>query len=240
MSAVRREEMWRVFSRSFFFVMIRRPPRSTLFPYTTLFRSRDLSEPLLALVELLQLLGRDLRRRDLGRKRLELRAHHEGLVELLPRDRADTYAAVRHERDEPKGCQPAQGLPDGRPRDVELLRKLFLAKDRPRGELPRDDGLLDDERDVVGLGSVEGHSNRVYAGSVRKSSSSGASESSAKSCFASSPASTASISLRTCASSKRPARTHCQTCEREISAVAASSMRLSIAAAPTPWSHASR
>src|SRR3712207_7795678 len=29
---------------SFFFLMIRRPPRSTLFPYTTLFRSGELSE----------------------------------------------------------------------------------------------------------------------------------------------------------------------------------------------------
>src|SRR3989441_4119772 len=29
-----------VFSLSFFFLMIRRPPRSTLFPYTTLFRSQ--------------------------------------------------------------------------------------------------------------------------------------------------------------------------------------------------------
>src|SRR6266511_6053001 len=29
---------------SFFFLMIRRPPRSTLFPYTTLFRSRHDSE----------------------------------------------------------------------------------------------------------------------------------------------------------------------------------------------------
>src|SRR3712207_9111423 len=28
---------------SFFFLMIRRPPRSTLFPYTTLFRSRTLA-----------------------------------------------------------------------------------------------------------------------------------------------------------------------------------------------------
>src|SRR2546426_8241005 len=28
-----------VFDHSFFFLMIRRPPRSTLFPYTTLFRS---------------------------------------------------------------------------------------------------------------------------------------------------------------------------------------------------------
>src|SRR3712207_7645681 len=30
------------FSVCFFFLMIRRPPRSTLFPYTTLFRSADL------------------------------------------------------------------------------------------------------------------------------------------------------------------------------------------------------
>src|SRR3712207_8359688 len=29
-----------MFATSFFFLMIRRPPRSTLFPYTTLFRSR--------------------------------------------------------------------------------------------------------------------------------------------------------------------------------------------------------
>src|SRR2546426_2315902 len=29
----------------FFFLMIRRPPRSTLFPYTTLFRSRDCRVP---------------------------------------------------------------------------------------------------------------------------------------------------------------------------------------------------
>src|SRR2546430_12662121 len=32
--------MWFVLSYFFFFLMIRRPPRSTLFPYTTLFRSR--------------------------------------------------------------------------------------------------------------------------------------------------------------------------------------------------------
>src|SRR5258708_3598520 len=30
----------------FFFLMIRRPPRSTLFPYTTLFRSRDADQRL--------------------------------------------------------------------------------------------------------------------------------------------------------------------------------------------------
>src|SRR5688572_31129818 len=31
--------MYTLLSSSFFFLMIRRPPRSTLFPYTTLFRS---------------------------------------------------------------------------------------------------------------------------------------------------------------------------------------------------------
>src|SRR2546426_12708388 len=34
---------------SFFFLMIRRPPRSTLFPYTTLFRSRAVSQAACAL-----------------------------------------------------------------------------------------------------------------------------------------------------------------------------------------------
>src|SRR5471032_3638274 len=33
------------FSFCFFFLMIRRPPRSTLFPYTTLFRSRPSRRP---------------------------------------------------------------------------------------------------------------------------------------------------------------------------------------------------
>src|SRR3712207_7531113 len=36
----------------FFFLMIRRPPRSTLFPYTTLFRSM-LSEPDLILLDIM-------------------------------------------------------------------------------------------------------------------------------------------------------------------------------------------
>src|SRR2546427_8136312 len=38
-----------IFSSFFFFLMIRRPPRSTLFPYTTLFRScaEDLEDQLL-------------------------------------------------------------------------------------------------------------------------------------------------------------------------------------------------
>ena len=39
-TAYRSEEVKKV--RSLFFLMIRRPPRSTLFPYTTLFRSISL------------------------------------------------------------------------------------------------------------------------------------------------------------------------------------------------------
>src|SRR5260221_3813412 len=45
----------------FFFLMIRRPPRSTLFPYTTLFRSLELIEsrrPVLDAVSLTPLEGR--------------------------------------------------------------------------------------------------------------------------------------------------------------------------------------
>src|SRR5260221_1350412 len=74
----------------FFFLMIRRPPRSTLFPYTTLFRSVDVAEVvgrqldcgrpdvLLQAVRLRgagdrddpRLLGQQPRERDLGRRRL--------------------------------------------------------------------------------------------------------------------------------------------------------------------------
>src|SRR5690606_42032679 len=39
---------------SFFFLMIRRPPRSTLFPYTTLFRSSQLPKPYLAYPKVIQ------------------------------------------------------------------------------------------------------------------------------------------------------------------------------------------
>src|SRR3712207_7021789 len=38
---------------TFFFLMIRRPPRSTLFPYTTLFRSLAIAQALLGAPELL-------------------------------------------------------------------------------------------------------------------------------------------------------------------------------------------
>src|SRR5438105_9139073 len=43
--------------------MIRRPPRSTLFPYTTLFRSEDIQQPML------DALGKNMRDRHIGNVR---------------------------------------------------------------------------------------------------------------------------------------------------------------------------
>src|SRR5204863_9971541 len=55
---------------SFFFLMIRRPPRSTLFPYTTLFRSVP-GGPLLEGATLLRLVGERLRPVAVGAEQLD-------------------------------------------------------------------------------------------------------------------------------------------------------------------------
>src|SRR3712207_7118335 len=47
---------------SFFFLMIRRPPRSTLFPYTTLFRSKHEANPECRQTAALQVFVQDVRR----------------------------------------------------------------------------------------------------------------------------------------------------------------------------------
>src|SRR3712207_7530704 len=62
----------------FFFLMIRRPPRSTLFPYTTLFRSRGRGAPCLGGADALAGPGPPrVPRRDLG--------HDEHGAPLRPR-----------------------------------------------------------------------------------------------------------------------------------------------------------
>src|SRR2546427_8863444 len=50
----------------FFFLMIRRPPRSTLFPYTTLFRSHDVADEMDPLAR--NPLARQVRGRVAGRR----------------------------------------------------------------------------------------------------------------------------------------------------------------------------
>src|SRR5688572_31520625 len=56
----------------FFFLMIRRPPRSTLFPYTTLFRSRSASNGSAAMVVFLFVMAEQSR----------ARAHQESLCAM--------------------------------------------------------------------------------------------------------------------------------------------------------------
>src|SRR5947208_14890475 len=63
----------------FFFLMIRRPPRSTLFPYTTLFRSDRRQRP-----------------RRLGRQRLRRRPRFRQLPQrhhLRPRSRSEEHTS---------------------------------------------------------------------------------------------------------------------------------------------------
>src|SRR5438445_3912926 len=67
----------------FFFLMIRRPPRSTLFPYTTLFRSRGEGDAE----------SRGLRRRA---HRADAPHRPEFLQRLQPRDRKSTRLNSSH------------------------------------------------------------------------------------------------------------------------------------------------
>src|SRR2546430_3417112 len=79
----------------FFFLMIRRPPRSTLFPYTTLFRSRPL-EPLHARLGIVQ--QARLLRRDLEVLHADGDAAHRGVAEpeLHDGDRKSTRLNSSH------------------------------------------------------------------------------------------------------------------------------------------------
>src|SRR5437899_6382940 len=66
--------------------MLRRPPRSTLFPYTTLFRSRDGK-------------GAKVGRREQQealRQRLDAAVVHDGRIEPLPEDRKSTRLNSSH------------------------------------------------------------------------------------------------------------------------------------------------
>src|SRR2546430_10251197 len=67
--------------------MIRRPPRSTLFPYTTLFRSRDLREARLAGSPLAQ-----HRRHESVRSR-DFRRSHTGTARPLGGNRSEEHTS---------------------------------------------------------------------------------------------------------------------------------------------------
>src|SRR5439155_20210342 len=81
---------------SFFFLMLRRPPRSTLFPYTTLFRSHRDGLPLRARAGLRVLRsGRRRRPASAGRARAPARARARGPLRRR-RDRKSTRLNSSH------------------------------------------------------------------------------------------------------------------------------------------------
>src|SRR5258706_1125595 len=124
----------------FFFLMIRRPPRSTLFPYTTLFRSlvqaahHDVAALLVLRAVLLDAVLRPFERDD--RRDLDRRERAVVVVALDARERVDEILVAHHETDAPAG-------------HVVALRH--------REELDRDIAHALDLHDRRRLPPVEGH-----------------------------------------------------------------------------------
>src|SRR2546422_8482772 len=105
---------------SFFFLMIRRPPRSTLFPYTTLFRSR------LARPELREEAGEEAE----GRANHEEGAHRR---RLRPEDLRPNHQPPDAKS---KPCDPSDGpnpTDEGEPRRPLLAVGGLHEKHRPDG-----------------------------------------------------------------------------------------------------------
>src|SRR2546429_10017426 len=82
----------------FFFLMIRRPPRSTLFPYTTLFRSVRRRGPAVLPAAGARRRSRSCRARERDEDRSALGRHHRRPRGLpgLPRDRKSTRLNSSH------------------------------------------------------------------------------------------------------------------------------------------------
>src|SRR2546430_5072361 len=80
---------------SFFFLMIRRPPRSTLFPYTTLFRSDDSLRPLFEVGDVSDALD-DERDAGAGDRFADLRHRDQRLGEADREDRKSTRLNSSH------------------------------------------------------------------------------------------------------------------------------------------------
>src|SRR5687767_12865106 len=97
---------------SFFFLMIRRPPGSTLFPYTTLFRSAGerVQSGCRRAARVRVDLDRDRLRREVGRKE---GADHE----VVDRDREDDHEAREDGREEQRQEREPQGL-EGRGAEI--------------------------------------------------------------------------------------------------------------------------
>src|SRR5574343_1605969 len=81
----------------FFFLMIRRPPRSTLFPYTTLFRSMLVGDGALEIpCDGAQLLRGQLRSEE---HTSELQSHHDHVCRLLLEKKKTKYFFNKGKKD---------------------------------------------------------------------------------------------------------------------------------------------
>src|SRR2546426_45148 len=152
--------------------MIRRPPRSTLFPYTTLFRSRlrdPEAQPLLALVPRLdEVQTARVGRRDPARlredeleQRFEIPLGPEGHADA--RELADFAAAVRSLGSGARRLHAGGGFAISRPhRDQQLARphwRLHEAREQLGGHL----------RGEIGLAiATEGHDRAPAAPDPRR------------------------------------------------------------------------
>src|SRR6267143_5408891 len=97
----------------FFFLMIRRPPRSTLFPYTTLFRSRPRTRYVADLV------GVNLFRGRARGTQVELEAG--GALTVADQAQGEVFAVVH-----PRAVAVFRQRPDGTPRNVWPLRAVDI------------------------------------------------------------------------------------------------------------------
>src|SRR5215218_10776559 len=82
---------------AFFFLMIRRPPRSTLFPYTTLFRSQPARDVDRVFVRVLPFPG-DLVRQRSEEHTSELQSHRDLVCRLLLEKKTNSSAATPKHR----------------------------------------------------------------------------------------------------------------------------------------------
>src|SRR2546427_11412474 len=121
-----------IYTSSFFFLMIRRPPRSTLFPYTTLFRSLEPGGTRPPRGEIAAVLLQN-RPADLFAIDLREAARNLGALQLLERD---VRVAQDRQRgllvlvvafDEPEDTDAVVQLP------VPPRLVLFPERERPRG-----------------------------------------------------------------------------------------------------------
>jgi hypothetical protein len=109
-------------------------------------------EPLFGALEPAEIRRRQPVARELCGEALEGGAHHERLEELCTGQRPDLDTALAGERDEPERRELTERLTNRRTADAELLGELLLPKQIAGWELPREDRVLEDARDLVGLG----------------------------------------------------------------------------------------